>query len=381
MSSGEAVGAELASVDKVRRPTIVVVGPLPPPSGGMANQTRQLVRLLSEEGCPVSLVQTNAPYWPVFVGRIRGVRALFRLLPYLVRLWRAAGRADLLHVMANSGWAWHLSAAPAVWIGGWRRVPVVVNYRGGEAAEFFARQFRWVRPTLGRATKVAVPSGFLERVFAEFGVATTVVPNVVNLDSFRPSPAPPVAPHIIVTRNLERVYDNESVIRALVAVNIVHPEARLTIAGSGPERNALERLAAELGVAANVRFTGRLDNAELPELYRSATVMVNASVVDNMPNSVLEAMASGVPIVTTDVGGVPYIVRHEVTALLVPPRTPAAIADAVMRLLADPALGRRLADTAIEEARLYSWASVRPRLLGVYALALQEKSGSVGSRR
>ena len=82
-----------------------LVGPLPPPSGGMANQTRQLARLLEQAGVAVEIVQTNAPYRPQWVGSLRGVRAVFRLVPFLRNLWHAAGRVQLFHVMANSGWA------------------------------------------------------------------------------------------------------------------------------------------------------------------------------------------------------------------------------------------------------------------------------------
>ena len=92
-------------LDSEARPwsgAVLLVGPLPPPSGGMANQTRQLARLLADEGCRVTVVQVNAPYKPAWVGRIRGVRALCRLPPYIVRLWRTAGEAELIHVMANS---------------------------------------------------------------------------------------------------------------------------------------------------------------------------------------------------------------------------------------------------------------------------------------
>ena len=99
-------------MDRARRISIGLVGPLPPPSGGMANQTRQLAGLLADTAMAVEIVQANAPYRPAWVARVRGVRALFRLVPYVFRLWRCAGRTDLFHVMANSGWAWHLCAAP-----------------------------------------------------------------------------------------------------------------------------------------------------------------------------------------------------------------------------------------------------------------------------
>ena len=73
---------------KIPLTRIGLVGPLPPPYGGMANQTRQLARLLQLEGIQVELVQVNAPYQPAWAGKIRGLRAFFRLMPYLLRLWQ-----------------------------------------------------------------------------------------------------------------------------------------------------------------------------------------------------------------------------------------------------------------------------------------------------
>src|SRR5690606_3778917 len=132
-------------------------------------------------------VQVNAPYRPSWIARVRVLRAAFRLLPYLLRLWRCAGSVDLMHVMANSGWAWHLYAAPAVWLARLRGTPVVINYRGGSADTFLQAQARWVRPTLRRANFVAVPSGFLHAVFARYGVDTEIVPNIVDLARFSPT--------------------------------------------------------------------------------------------------------------------------------------------------------------------------------------------------
>ena len=357
---------------------IGLVGPLPPPAGGMANQTRQLAELLRRAGATVTLVQTNAPYRPAWIVRVPVLRALFRLLPYLWALWQAAGRSSLFHVMANSGWSWHLFARPAIRIAAWRGVPVVVNYRGGEAATFLARAHASVKNTLARGTNLLmVPSGYLQAVFAKHHIEARIVPNIVDLDRFKPPlPGQRVrGAHLVVARNLERIYDNATAIQALAALRLTHPEARLTIAGTGPEEPTLRALVASLGLVSAVELVGRLDRDEVAAVYREADIALNPSTVDNMPNSVLEALASGVPVVSTDVGGVPYIVKHGVTALLVPPRDPAAMAAAVQRLLDDPELADRLASAGLGEAQCYTWARVSAGLAALYSGALTAPAG------
>jgi glycosyltransferase involved in cell wall biosynthesis len=353
-----------------RQVAIALVGPLPPPSGGMANQTRQLARLLDEAGFAVEVVQVNRPLRPEWLERLRWLRAGLRLIPYAIRLWRCSGRADVMHVMANSGWAWHLFAAPAIWIAHTRGVPVIVNYRGGEADAFLARRSASVRVTMGRAFAVIVPSRFLEAVFRRHGIATQIVPNIIDLSRFRPDPARPPGHHLIVTRNLEDLYDIGTALRAFAQVWHTFPDATLTIAGSGPRLADLQRLAAELGVASRVRFTGRLDNERIAELYRQADLVLNPSTADNMPISLLEGMASGVPIVSTDVGGIPFLVESGVTALLVPPRDPARMASAALDVLSRPELARQLRNAGIDLAARFAWTEVRPLLFAVYAKAI-----------
>ena len=354
---------------------IGLIGPLPPPAGGMANQTRQLAELLCGAGAEVTLVQTNAPYRSALVGRIPLLRALFRLLPYALALWRAAGRCDLFHVMANSGWSWHLFAAPAIHIAAWRGVPVVVNYRGGEAGPFLKRARTTVRRTVARAALLVVPSGFLQAVFAQHGIDAQILPNIVDLARFRPPQGQRVrGAHLVVVRNLEPIYDNATAVRALALLRQTHPAAHLTIAGTGPEAPALRALVTSLGLEAVVRLTGRLDRDEVAALYREADVALNPSTVDNMPNSVLEALASGVPVVSTNVGGVPFLVQDGITALLVPPYDPAALAAALGRLLDNPALSARLAGAGLVEAQRYTWLRVSAVLAAAYHQALALKT-------
>jgi glycosyltransferase involved in cell wall biosynthesis len=206
-----------------------LVGPLPPPNGGMAMQTVQLARLLAIEEVVVDLVQTNPPYWPPIAGKIKGVRAVFRLLPYLWRIWRLAGRCDVIHLMANSGWSWQLFAAPVIWMGWLRRTPVIVNYRGGEAREYLATSARWVKPSLRRAARLVVPSGFLQQVFSEVGIAATVIPNIIDLDTFYPVPLPAADAvfTLVVTRNLEPIYGLDTAIRAFALARVTIPNMLL----------------------------------------------------------------------------------------------------------------------------------------------------------
>lgn len=352
-------------------PRICIVGPLPPPSGGMANQCRQLVGLLRGDGAHVVHVQTNAPYRPAWVGRIRGLRAVFRLMPYLVSLWRACGKADVVHVFANSGWSWHLCAAPALWIARWRDTPVIVNYRGGQAAEFLAGAPGFVREGLQRAASVVTPSVFLQRVFAQHGVSADIIPNIIDLARFSAAEGQRRAgpPHLIVTRNLEPIYDIATALRAFALVRRCHAAARLTVAGSGPDLDALRELSRDLGIADAVTFSGRIDNADIGRLYAGADMMLNPSTADNMPISILEALASGVPVVSTRAGGIPDLVRHEYTALLVPVGDAQAMASQALRLLDDPALADRLRAQGRHEASMYAWPQVRLKWFQAYQRA------------
>jgi len=351
---------------------IGLVGPMPPPEGGMANQTRQLGELLERDGAKVTVTAVNAAYRPPWIAGVRGVRAVFRLVPYVIRLWRVAGQVDVFHIMANSGWSWHLYAVPAVWIARIRGTPSVVNYRGGEAETFLGRSGVVVLKTLRGAGALAVPSGYLQQVFGRRGVPSEVVPNIIDLERFRPAGAAqrPGSAHLVVARNLEPIYDIATALRAFALVHEHLPEARLTVAGSGPEGEALQGQATELGIADAVDFCGRLDRDRMAELYRSASVVLNPSRVDNMPNSILEAMASGAPVVSTDVGGVPFIVRNGVTGLLVAAEDHPAMAAAVRRVLAEPDLAERLRAAALADVQQYTWPRVRQRWTAVYASVL-----------
>ncbi|HAT32729.1 MAG TPA: capsular biosynthesis protein [Janthinobacterium sp.] len=352
---------------------LALLGPLPPPSGGMANQTRQLADLLRADGATVHLLQLNAPLRPAWLARVKGLRAAARLTLYVWRLWRVSNTVDLFHVMANSGWSWHLYAAPAIWIARMKGKALVVNYRGGGADAFFARRAGLVGFSLRRADAVLVPSAYLAGVFEKYGFPAQVVPNIIDLSRFAPRPPGPArsgGPRLLVARNLEAIYDNTSALRAFAIVRQSCPDASLVLAGDGAELGALQELARELGLAGFVRFAGRIENADMAALYHASDIVLNPSLADNMPISVLEALACGVPVVSTNVGGVPALLRHDATALLVEPGDVDGMARALLALIGEPHRAARLAAAGLEHVAQFSWPRVAPRLLAQYRRAL-----------
>ena len=154
-------------------------------------------------------------------------------------------------------------------------------------------------------------------------------------------------------------------VRAFALIQRRYPEARLTIASDGWQRPELEKLARDLGLE-NTAFIGRVAFEKMPDLYDAADIYINANDIDNMPASITESFASGLLVVTTDAGGIPYILTHEETGLMVKRGDDAALAASAIRLLEDPVLASRLAGNAREAARRFTWPAVRDEWLTLY---------------
>lgn len=352
---------------------LTIVGPLPPPAGGMANQTAKLAELLRGEGLQVNVIQTNPAYQPAWVGRLPVLRAGVRLWQFFRTLQRElTPQVQLIHLMANSGWSWHLFAAPVIWVAKRKNIPVVLNYRGGYADAFFAKSWRRVEASLRHCAVILVPSTFLQQVFARYGKDSVIVQNVLDTALFVPAPTAgrdTAAPHVVVTRNLEAIYDVASCLRAFAVIQQQFPAARLSIAGTGPELAALQQLVTDLQLQ-NVSFVGRLTPQQVAALYQDADLMLNGSLVDNTPNSLIEAMASGVPVVSTDSGGIPQLVTHQKDALLVKAGQPEALAGAALRVLQDEALRQGLIEAGLANAARFSWHKVWELLQQQYSQVL-----------
>ena len=216
-----------------------------------------------------------------------------------------------------------------------------------------------------------------------YGVDRTrvrVMGNAVDTDLFCPGEEREARrtpePIILAAGRLDVRKGLEDLIAAMEIVAKASPCARLWIAGSGPLKKHLAQGSERLGLGRTIYFLGHIAQAKLIEMYRTATVFVHAAHYEGLPTVLLEAMACGRAVVSTAVSGALDVVEDGVNGLLVQPRDPDALAEAISSLLADPGLRARLgaaARSTVEEA--FSWPVIGQRYTRYYQDLLEQRGG------
>lgn len=348
------------------KPRVVIVAASLDILGGQAVQASTLSNCLRADGYEVGFIAVNPPLprWLRWIGHIPYLRTLVRQPLYLASLW-GLRRFDVAHVFAAAYWSFLLAAAPALAVARVLGLRTVLHYHTGEADDHLTHWGRRVHPWLRMAHEIVVPSDYLREIFRKHGHDARVIPNVLELHRFPYHEALSGKRRLLSNRNLEAHYRVGDIIRAFAGIVRRFPDATLTVAGTGREEASLRAAAASIG-GGGVRFVGRVEPCGAAGLYRGADIFVNASDIDNQPLSVLEAFASGVPVVSTGTGDIASLVRHGETGLIVPPHDPGALAAAVEELLADPHRAQSIARAAHRKAQNYQWSHVRSAWAEVY---------------
>ncbi|HEU4760466.1 MAG TPA: glycosyltransferase family 4 protein, partial [Dehalococcoidia bacterium] len=368
----------------------------PPLGGGAASATRHLASQWVRLGHGVHLVTSafdNLPRQqtedgleiarlPVIRKRASGStateQASFVLsglihMPFLVRRWKPdiacllfavpSGPLGLLTKVTN-------------------RLPYVVSLQGMDVPGFPApdvvRYHPWIKPVVRIVLRhadgiVAISDGL--KALAEPLAARrpiSVIPFGIDRTEFYPAetplPAPPL--HLLFVGRLVEQKALPVLLEAMSLVRNSGRDARLTIVGDGPRRAACEALVADMALQEHVEFAGWRGRPEVPEFFRRAHVFVLPSYVESFGQVMLEAMASGLPVVTTHLSNMAGLIQQESNGLLVPAGDARALADAIGRLAADEPFRLRLAERSRDDARAYSWESVAAQYLELFEAAL-----------
>ena len=335
--------------------------------GGQSVQADLLIRNWKDDP---ELDARLIPIDPVFprpirwIERIPVLRTIVREPLYFLNLWRGLKDVDVAHIFSAGYWSFLIAPVPAWLIARLRGAKSLVHYHSGEARDHL-QKFPSARVALARVDRVVVPSRYLVDVFKEFDLRAEGVPNVVDLAQIRFRQRKPLRPHLVCTRGFHPYYCVDVVVRAFAEVVREYPDACLDLVGKGPSEDEIRAVVRELGVP-GVRFLGVASRQEIGRIYDDADIFINASRLDNMPVSVMEAFAAGTPVVTTSPECMPYLVEEGRTGLLSPVGDAHALAQNVLRVLRDADLASRLALNAYQESQGFLWQNVRGQWLSVY---------------
>jgi phosphatidylinositol alpha-mannosyltransferase len=349
--------------------------------GGVQVHVRQLASHLASRGHQVLVIAPGdrpaVEPWVRIVGRPSPVRFNGSRVPVCFgpRVALAVRRTlrdfvpDVVHVHE------HLSPSVSMFATAFSEAPVVATFHAGYELSISSILYSVEALLLWRLSRqvtdgIAVSLAAAATIRSRARIRLQIVPNGIDVDRFSvPRARGSARRTMLFVGRLEPRKGFGDAVRAFEALARSLPNVDLLVVGSGPGQDAIRHLAPSL--RDRVTMLGALPNESLPHHYAAADVFVAPSTGrESFGVVLLEAMAAGLPIVTSDIEGYREVVRHEREGLLVPPSDPLAVAHAVSRLIGDDALARRLGDAGRIRARDYAWTRVAGEVEAVYIAAL-----------
>ena len=376
----------------------------PPDIGGPATYAWDVSRRLRARGHHVEIVSASVNatdsgvhHPPPWFRRVRFVRGLFRIAFLFWLLLRVGRRHDVLYVQSPSHIGLLVVLAARI-LG----KPVVLRFPGDVAWErTFARGgtkktlheflrapeggwrtsllLRIQRIVAMRADRVVTPSTYIRNALIEaYGVRPThirAIHHSLDTISVTANRDGNNGPLILSVGRLVRHKRITDLIAAMPRVATAFHAARLLVVGEGAERARLEAEAEQLGIANRVTFLDSVPRDRVLQMMGEADLLVLPSLAETLSHVAIEAIVIGLPVVATAIPGLTEVLEHEKTALLVPPCDPAALADAIIRMLQDAPLRQRCVDHGRAVAReKFNWETNLAALENVLGAAFQEHS-------
>jgi glycosyltransferase involved in cell wall biosynthesis len=286
-----------------------------------------------------------------------------RLLDMLSTAWnqREQYQIALVDVYSGAAFVW---AEAVCWILRRARKPYILNLHGGNLPVFAASNEKRVRRVLDYATAVVAPSPYLIENMRDYRADIQCMPNSLDIDSYRFRHRSHIRPELIWLRAFHKIYNPEMAIRTLALIRSEVDHAHLIMIGPDKGDGTLKSaqlVRKELGLQERISIVGGISKSDVAKWLNQGDIFLNSTNVDNTPVSVLEAMACGLCVISTKVGGIPYLLENERNALLVPPGDERAMAEGVLRILREPGLAGQLSKNARLKAETYDYSRIIPK--------------------
>lgn len=303
---------------------------------------------------------------------------LVRLFDIIFTILMNGRSSDVMIIEVYSGPAFVIAEVSS-YLGKIFRLPMILVLHGGNLPSFAARFPRRLRRVFERSAALVAPSTYLAEQMSGAGFEISVIPNLIDLKEYPFRLRTNLAPRLLWMRSFHEIYNPMMAIETLVKVRERYPNATLVMAGPDKGLEAEVKIAArDLGVKDAVRFPGFLDSRAKTEEFARADIFINTNRIDNMPVSVVEACASGLPVVATDVGGIRHLIADGKTGILVDDNDAEQMAAAVIKLIEEPDLAGRLSENGRQLADLSDWNAVRHEWGALFDRLVREPRGADG---
>lgn len=205
------------------------------------------------------------------------------------------------------------------------------------------------------------PSIYLAEEFKKYNYEAVYISNTIPIAEYPFKLRAKLEPKLLWVRAFDKIYNPAMAIKVLALLKLTHKKASLCMVGPDKDGslNEAKDLAKQLGVADSVIFTGVLPKEEWHQMSENYDIFINTTNIDNMPVSIIEAMALGLPIVSTNAGGLPYLVENNVDGLLIPINDENKMAEVIVSLLNNPEEAVELSINAREKAEKFDWSAVK----------------------
>jgi len=308
-------------------------------------------------------------------GFLRGMDLLFSTM-----LRRADYDVAVVDLYSGRAFLWGEALSATL---GLLKRPFVITLHGGGLPDFAETRVRRVQRCLARASAVTAPSRYLLERMSRYRADIQLLPNPIDLSNYSYRNRDKVEMRLVWVRAFHKIYNPQMATRVLALL----PEARLTMVGGDKGDGSListKTVANDLGVAGRLQFTGPIARDQVSDYLQQADIFINTTDFDNTPVSVIEAMACGLCVVSTNVGGVSHLIDNGIDGLLVPPGDEEAMAAAVRKIAGNPEFAQRLSRNARAKAERFDWTHVLPQwesLLDAIAGAKSSNGASNGARQ
>ncbi|MFM8450894.1 MAG: glycosyltransferase family 4 protein [Haliscomenobacter sp.] len=245
----------------------------------------------------------------------------------------------------------------------WLGIPYCCVLHGGNLPQRLLHNPRACRALFGGALRLAAPSGYLQRAFEEAGYSVQVIPNFLDLGRYPFRERRVLRPRLLWVRAFNQIYNPKLAIEVLHQLRMLYPDACLCMVGPDKDGSLAHCQAwvKQLGLEDAVTFTGGLSKSDWIARSAGYDFFINTTRFDNLPVSVLEALALGMPVISTAVGGLPFLIEDGTNGCLVPEGDAAAFVAAIRQYIDDPARAQQLSVQARQKACQFDWAQVKPK--------------------